>query len=636
MKKHLFLSLLFLPFFLFAQPAPYSTKNKKAIAFFEAGKQFLLQRKFQEAALSFNNAIEKDEKFIEAYIALAGLYRVLRDDAKVKFYLLSAFSIQPNIPEALYEYFVLSSLFMKEGDYANASFYLDKFYSFKPTDKRILPLADKIKRNCQFAQEAMKNPLDFSPNPLPSPINQFQNQYFPSLTADNQFLLYTVRNATQMLDEENLFFSRLKNGTWETPQQISGRINTKENEGTASISGDGKTMVYTHCFPENGCDLYMTTLVGNDWTQPTNLGNKVNTSGFESQPSLSADGRTLYFASDRRGGLGAEDIWVTKLDSNNAWTPPVNLGAGINTPESDFAPFIHANNITLYFASRGRPGMGGADLFITEKKGDTVWSVPKNLGYPLNTFADESGIFVTSDFSLGYFSKDFKEKTGNYASKLYSFQLTGSLKGSTTCIYFKGRVLDAETKLPIRANIDLTDLDMKKSEQSIVSDGRSGDYLLVLPSGKNFGLFATAPGYLYKSLHFNTEDKNFSSAESFDIYLQPLRKNSSAILSNLFFETGLYTLDKTSETELKKLAKLVIDNQLNVEISGYTDNVGTASDNQLLSEKRAESVCNYLKILGVPKTKLHSKGFGANHPIGDNTTEEGRQSNRRIEIKILE
>ena len=617
------------------QAPSYSTKSKKAIALFEAGKQQISQRQFREAILSFRTAIEKDDKFVEAYIALAGLYRILRDDANVKANLLTAFSIQPTIPEALYEYFVLASLFMKEGDYANASFYLEKFYSFKPADKRILPIAERIRQNCQFAQAAIKKPLDFTPTLLPAPLNLFQTQYFPSLTADNQFLLYTVRNATQMLDEEDLYCSVRKEGAWQTPQQISTRINTKGNEGTASISGDGKTMVYTHCIPQNGCDLYMTTKVGEEWMQPRNLGNKINTSGFESQPSLSADGRTLYFTSDRRGSFGAEDIWVTTLDSTDAWTVPANLGTEINTPESDFAPFIHANGVSLYFASRGRVGMGGADLYQTEKK-DSGWTSPKNLGYPLNTFADESGIFVTSDFSLGYFSKDFKDKTGAYASQLYSFSLSDSLKSAVSCIYLKGKVFDAETKRPINAKVELSNLENEKLEQSVVSDGKTGEYLVVLPFGKNYGLFASAPGYLYKSLHFNTGDEKFSSAESFDMYLQPIRKNSFAVLNNLFFESGSYTLDKASKTELQKLAKLMTESKIGLEVSGHTDNVGGMADNQLLSEKRAEAVCQYLISLGIPKTKLHAKGLGSSKPMGDNTTEVGRQTNRRIEIKVLE
>lgn len=623
--------------FCLGQAKPnYSTKNKKAIELFETGKFQIQQRKFYEAAESFTKALEKDDQFVESYIALAGLYRVLREDAKVKQYLLAAFKVKPDMPEAPYEYYALAVLLMREGDYKNASTYLDKFLSLNPTDKRAIPIAKQMQKNSVFAQEAVKRPLQFTPVTLEPPLNQFQTQYFPSLTADNQYMLYTVRMVTKFQEEENLYVTTLKGGKWETPQLISDKINTLENEGASSISGDGKTLVYTFCTPRNRCDLYITTKVDNEWTPPVSISGKVNTSGWESHPSLSADGRTLYFSSDRGGGMGKEDIWVTHLDTANVWTKPVNAGPSINTEDSDITPFIHANGSTLYFSSRGHVGMGGADLFKSERLGDSAWSAPKNLGYPLNTFEDESGLFVTSDFSLGYFSKDYKEKNGRYASKLYSFPLSDSLKSNVRCIYLKGKVLDSETKKPVAAKIELTDLRKEVLEQSVVSDGQTGDYLVVLPIGKNYGLFASSPGYLYKSLHFNTGDDAFSSSESFVIYLQPIKKNSTAILNNLFFETGKYNLDQTSETELNKLANLIKDNHLTVEISGHTDNVGAALDNQTLSEKRAQAVVNYLKTLGIDKLKLRAKGYGATKPVGDNTTEEGRRNNRRIEIKIIE
>lgn len=634
--KFFFLLLLGISFHMSAQTPSYSTKNKKAIEYLELGKQYIMHRKLPDAILNFKKAIEKDDKFVEAYIALAGAHRILREDEKVKFYLLSAFSIQPTIPEASYEYFVLANLLLKEGDYKNATFYLDKFFSFNPTDKRVLTIAQKMKATCQFAQEALQHPILFSPTELEKPLNQFQNQYFPSLTADGQLLLYTVRQAAGIQDEENLFFSELKSNVWTDPQQLSTRINTKANEGTASISGDGKTVVYTFCTERNGCDLYMSQKIGKEWTQPQNIGNQINTRAWESQPSLSADGRTLYFASERPGGIGGIDIWVTKLDSNDVWTSPINLGPTINTPEHEFSPFIHANGTSLYFSSQGHVGMGGIDLFFTERLGDTAWATPRNFGYPINTFADESGMFISTDFKKGYFSKDYKAKDGSYASRLYAFDLSDNLKGKTNVIYLKGRVLDAETKQPLKATVELTNLKKALLEQKVVSDGTDGKYLLVVPFDQNYGLFVSSPGYLYKSLNFNSNDEKLASNESFDILLTPLHKNATMTLNNLFFETGKYDLDALSRIELDKLSKFLRTNKRKIEISGHTDNVGTTLDNQSLSEKRAQSVFNYLTTSGIPKENMRFKGYGATQPVGNNTTLEGKKANRRIEIKILE
>lgn len=629
--------LLFACFFIpsLAQKPVYSTKSKKAIEQYEIGKNFLILRKYYDALPCFERAIEKDKQFVEAYIALAGCYRILRDDKKVKENLLIAFSIQPDIPEATYEYFSLASLLFREGDYKNTSFYIEKFFSFKPTDKRIIPFADKLRKSCAFAEIAMKTPLDFKPTALPAPVNQFRNQYFPSLTADGQYMLYTVRNATGKFDDEDLYFSEKTGSVWTEPQQVGNTINTKEYEGASSISGDGKTLVFTYGTRSEPCDLYYSKKTGNEWSKPKSLGSNVNTKDWDSQPCLSADGRTLYFSSERKGGFGREDIWITRLDSNDVWTSPVNAGPQINTSDSEFTPFIHSNGTTLYFASKGWDGMGGSDLFMVEKLNETDWTIPKNLGYPINTFSDELGLCISSDFSVGYYSQDQSYALGKYASSIFSFQVPESLKGTQKCVYVKGKVLNDATNQPLKAKIELINLQTGETEQDIISDEQTGAYLLVVPSSKNYGLFVSAVGFLYQSLNFNTEKEAFASRESFDVRLKPIQKNTEVALRNLFFETKKYDLDTISTTELVKLVNLIKANGLKVEISGHTDNVGTPIDNQLLSQKRAQSVCNYLISKGIKKEMLIFKGYGEAKPIGDNASEEGRKTNRRIEIKIL-
>jgi OmpA-OmpF porin, OOP family len=500
----------------------------------------------------------------------------------------------------------------------------------------VLPFAERILKNCEFAEVAITKPLQFSPVQLPVPLNQFRNQYFPSLTADGQYLLYTVRQAMGSLEEENLYYSEKSEKGWSQPEQVSTRINTKENEGASSISGDGKTLVYTYCTPSNGCDLYITRKVGKEWLQPGSIGANVNTRGWESHPSLSADGRTLYFAAERAGGIGKEDIWITNLDSNDVWTSPVNAGPKINTPDSDFTPFIHPNGRTLYFASRGWAGMGGTDLFMVDKTNDSTWTEARNLGYPINTFSDELGFTVSSDFSVGYFSKDVRNYEGRYISTLYSFQVPESIKSEIKCIYLKGRVLDEKTNKPIKARIELVNLETGKTEQNILSDGQTGAYLLIVPNKQNYGLFVSSIGYLYQSLHFDSNQEEMLSKESFDILLKPIQKNSEAILRNVFFETKKYDLDSTSATELSKLAKLVRDNHLKIEVGGHTDNVGSPQDNLVLSQKRAQAVVNYLILKGISKAVVFSKGYGETKPKADNILDEGRKMNRRIEIKILE
>ena len=351
----------------------------------------------------------------------------------------------------------------------------------------------------------MAKPLDFKPIPLNKKVNSLQLQYFPVLTADQQTLIYTARSVNDVTkSDENLYVSEKKNGDWDFPTSISNKINTANNEGTCSISADGRTMVFTCCQGRQGygsCDLFVTVKKGNEWSEPENMGPKINTMAWESQPSLSADGRTIFFVSDRSGGLGKRDIWKSVKDDEGYWTAPVNLGKSVNTSFDDLSPFIHVNGQTLYFSSAGHLGLGGFDLFSAELE-DDKWVNVKNLGYPVNDYKDQVSLFVTSDGKKAYYSYEEMRGRQRMNSLLYEFDMPDELEIKYKSDFLKGIVYDAKTKEKLEAKIELFDVKTNKLQAIMNSDPKTGEYLTVLTQGSEYALYVNKAGYLFKSLYF--------------------------------------------------------------------------------------------------------------------------------------
>ena len=276
--------------------------------------------------------------------------------------------------------------------------------------------------------------------------------------------------------------------SWSTPESISENINSKFNEGTCAISANGRTIIFTSCSGRKSmgsCDLYISYKLGEDWTDPENMGTNINSRNWESQPSLSSDGNILYFVSDRGGGFGKRDIWKSHW-IDGKWTKAENLGSTINTAEEEVSPFIHVNNQTLYFSSKGFTGMGGYDIFSSEIK-QHKWSVPKNLGYPINTADDQVSLFITADGNKGYYS--YEQKGPNtYKSLLYDFEVPEAIRVKNKSNYIAGRVLNLDTKEPLSAQVELFDINADSLRSTVTSDSLTGDYLQVLTDGSEYAL----------------------------------------------------------------------------------------------------------------------------------------------------
>ena len=362
------------------------------------------------------------------------------------------------------------------------------------------------------------------------------------------------------------------------------------------------------------------------------MGRVINTDAWESNPSLSPDKKDLYFSSNRTGGYGGKDIWVTHRLVNGRWSNPENLGPGINTGADDTCPFIHADNQTLYFNSNGHPGYGMADIFMSRKIDDSTWSTPENLGYPVNTIDDEGSLMVTSDGKTAFYASDRGDiKAG---LDIFSFELRDNNRAAKT-LWVKGRVFDKKTTTGLPSSVELTETDTRRIISRLQTD-EEGNYLVTLPEGKDYIFNVNRKGYLFYSDHFSVVPNDKDSFFVMNIPLQPIEPGASVILKNIFFDLNKFELRPESTVELNKLVMLLNENPaMKVQISGHTDNIGKKEDNLILSLNRAKAVTAYLTGKGIGAGRLLPKGFGDSKPMATNDTEQGKSLNRRTELNVV-
>jgi outer membrane protein OmpA-like peptidoglycan-associated protein len=532
----------------------------------------------------------------------------------------------------------LGDNYLRLGNYEEALKYFNHYLAAETMNKQRIALVELWKRNAEYGLRNKKIQSQFQPRQLNGTVNSFGLQYFPVLTADEQELIFTRRMGPGPDDDEDLVVSKKdENGNWTTPVSISKNINSKFNEGTCTISADGRTLIFTSCIGRRGygnCDLFYSRKVGDEWSYPVNIGPEINSSAWESQPSLSADGRVLYFISDRSGGIGGRDIYVSRKTVDGNWSKAEVMPQPINTPFDEISPFIHVNGRTLFYATNGKPGFGGFDIFRAEMA-DGKWEMPVNFGSPVNDHEDQFSLFITADGTRGYYSHE--DGTRENSARLYEMTIPEELQIAYRSNFVKGIVKDRKTGIPLQSHIELFDLKKDELVSVVESDSVSGQYLMVLNAGSDYALYVTASDYLFQSLNFNYEDNLNPEPVVIDILLDKAETGATAVLNNIFFDFDQYELKDKSLTELNKVVRLLNDKpSIQVEISGHTDSDGSASYNKQLSLKRAQSVVSYLVEKGINRARLSEKGYGADHPIRPNDSEENKQANRRIEFKIIQ
>ncbi len=628
----------------------YSSGNPAAIRAYEQALNFYDKRMNEKAIDALKTAIERDSTFVEPYMLLGNIYEDMKkyDDALASY--LKAIEKKPDFfPN---NYFGLGSLQYKKSMYSEAKASFEKFLTYPKINPSLAARARQFISNCAYADSAMQHPVPFKPVNMGDSINSVDQEYFPCITADGKTFLFTRRFKKTneygiKRDQEDFYVSRFEKGHWTKAKPLD-ELNTGGNEGAANLSADGQYVFFIGCEEMDGypdgrekgqgsCDIYISKKNGEKYGRVRNLGTPINTGAWESQPSFSSDGRTLYFIRAVRGANGKtqRDIFVTFIDDSSRWSEPVPLPDNINTAQEEMTVFIHPDNQTLYFASDGHPGMGGLDIFMSRRKDDGSWSDPVNLGYPINTSSDENSLLVSADGKLAYFASDREDSHGGL--DLYQFELyEGAQPGKVT--YMKGKVFDADTKVPLGASFELIDLATAKPVIRSVSNSGNGEFLVCIPAGKSYALNVSRDGYLFYSDNFMLKDiKSAKEPILKDVPMKPIKVGQSVVLKNIFYQTDKYDLKDESRAEVGKIIAFMNKNpKVKVEISGHTDNIGAKLHNQQLSEYRAKAVYDHLVESGMDKNRLTFKGYADLKPIASNATEAGRAQNRRTEFLITE
>ena len=624
--------LLFFNSLQLCAQAVYSSDNLRIRKWYESANQLIKGRKFDEGISLYEKCLNKEPSFIEAHWSLASVHKNL-GDLEVSFYHLDQYYLkaEKSLISAK-KLMILMEQYFNQGLYSEANECLAQF----KRNRMFIDQKDSLMMaSITYAFNNQKRKSVLLPKALPISVNRFYTQYFPTLTIDNNTLIFTKRAGDSGSYDEDLVVSQREYGVWSSAKLLSRNIYSEFNEGAASISANGRTLIFTMCDKGRtigSCDLFISRKYGEVWSSPENLGEVVNSKNWDSQPSLKADGKTLYFSSDRPGGLGRRDIWYTQFKANT-WTQPKNMGIIINTTKDDVTPFIHTNGENLIFASNGRVGFGGFDLFMSEFK-ESRWQVPKNLGSSINNNLNQLSFIISADGSMAYFSQDFKTEQGKIKSHIVQLPIASDSLLKRTSSYIFGRVVDAISKEPLKAKIELFDIFTNELKYSTFSDSVSGEYLFALNEGLNYGVYAGAKGYFFEDFRIDIHHSISGNADTLDITLFPLKIGESMILDNIYFELDSYELTQNSLSELEIVAAFLVENRVQIQIEGHTDQTGDPAYNQGLSEQRAKAVYDFLIEFGISSDRLNFIGLGATQPVEMDPTMSDK--NRRIEFRIVD
>lgn len=608
--------------------------GKKATNLYNKAIEQAREGNFPEGIKILKEAVKAEPGYADAFLSIAGMYGEMKEYENAITYYDKAKAIDRGY---FSDYNLPYSINLAgKGEFEKALAAINEFLAIPNLRESSRLVGAYRAKTYQFAidynrQLQTKN-YSFEPRNLGDNINSSVSEYFPSISLDGQKLVYTRRVNNF---NEDFFEASADSAGWTPGRALLGNINSQMNEGAQNISQDGQWLIFTGCnFPDGfgSCDLYISYLTENGWSEPENMGKTINTESWESAPSLSSDKRDLYFTSNRPGGFGGNDLYVSHRLPNGTWTHPANLGPGINTLGNESAPFIHADNQTLFFTSNGLLGYGEDDLFLARKSDSNTWQTPVNLGFPINTIENEGSLVVAADGRTAYFASDRNDTRGGL--DIYSFELREDVRPART-LWVKGKVFDKETTKGLPSAVELINLETKTVLSKVQTD-ETGNYLVTLPVGKDYAFNVNRKGYLFFSENFPLAEKQPDSTYNMDIPLQPIKANASIVLKNIFFDINSFELKDESTVELDRMVELLKENPgLRIQINGHTDNAGQPQNNLELSKNRARSVVNYLVSRGIDAGRLRFNGYGETRPIETNNTEEGRAKNRRTEMKVL-
>lgn len=582
-------------------------------------------------------------------------------------YLKKAYEQNPAIADDIH--FQLARAYHMSLDFDNA---IKEYSEFKNSisEKKLRKLnldIDLYLRECENGKSLVKEPQRVVLQNLGKLINSEYDDYYPVVDSSESTMYLTSRrpgtkntkrNFYDKKFSEDIYMVKKKSKDWGIAQLLSSKLATKKSEAAVALSPNNKNLfIYKS---SGGGDIYYTFIKNGKWKNPKKL-RRINSRSLETSVSFTADGKKLYFVSDReKGSFGGKDIYVSTIDVNGKWSKPKNIGFPINTSGNEEGVFITRDGKTLYFSSKGHPSMGGYDIFKSALNSDGSWSNPINLGYPANTPDDDLFINMMDNGKTGYLSSNREQGIGGkdiykiiflgsekemivtkenspLAFEVYDkktlFREDASFLTVDSSILISGKILDADSKEPIIAKIQFIDSEKANVAAVLISD-TAGNYKTGLSEKKVFGVEITAKGYLFY-LDLVDLKKVTTDIISKDFYLQKLEVGAKVVLKNIFFETGKATLKDESYQQLNTVVEFMNDNPtLKLEISGHTDNVGALAYNIRLSEARAKAVVKYMVSQGIDASRLTAVGYGPKQPVESNKTAAGKAKNRRVEFKI--
>ncbi|WP_258098483.1 OmpA family protein [Marinoscillum pacificum] len=630
-----FLILITLSFWASAQDARESYTD---------GMSALNRGNFQQAINKFKEAVNLKNDYQDAWYYLGISFGYAKDYQNVVYSMSRLKTINPNYnPWMYYEACkALTELDNLEDAENAANMFLSKL------EDKPINMASRHQGvyRLNYAVESRKvraaKPTMTAPQPIAT-LNSKSGDYMPQVNPTGTRLYFTsVRkggfdnpDANDPTDfGEDLYYSSLVNNAWSAPKLLPEPLNSMGDDFGSAFTGDGQVMVYVKCDTEEGignCDLYITQLVGTEWSKPVNMGNVVNSDDWDSQPTISADGNRVIYTSARAGGYGGSDIYMIEKNQLGEWGIPQNLGGIVNTPFNENSPYLAPDGKTLYFASNGHPGFGGMDIFYCIFE-NGKWSTPKNLGAPLNSRGDDTNFSISAE-GMGYFSSSRLDGS-NF--EIFQIELPDELKPKPTVVV-QGIVSNSKTLAPIGAVVLIEDINSGELISVNKSNSSSGEYLVVLPAGRNYSVSASSKGFFFYSQSFEIPADTSYQEIINNIALEPIEKGTKVVLNNIFFESGRAELKPISYVELNKAVDLLKDNNtMVIEIGGHTDDVGSDELNLSLSQTRADAVRQYMVLAGIEENRVRSKGYGETQPIADNSTAEGKAKNRRTEFEIVE
>jgi outer membrane protein OmpA-like peptidoglycan-associated protein/tetratricopeptide (TPR) repeat protein len=639
MRLIFILILLLVNALLFTQSI-ITVKNapKSSLKLYQNGVKLYKENQYEKAIVQFQKALQKSPRFIDAELQWGSVCFEIRDYDCAEVHFQSVLQLDSNYKTKVYYTLALTQYQLDHFRAAKEN--MEKYLSKESSNQELLLKANTLLPKIVFADSATRFPVNVTPVYLKELNTEFK-EYLPTISADGKTCVFTRRS---FRGDEDLYITYHNSSIWSEPQPIK-ELNTFADEASPALSQDGQTLVFVICngaYSYGGCDLYYSEYGDEQWSEPRNMGEKINTAAFESQPCLAENGSAIYFTSNRKGSYGGFDIWMSRRKEDRSWSVPKNLGPIINTAGNEQCPYLHPNGSILYFSSDYFPGMGERDLFYSTLDTKGHWQAPVNLGYPINSKGDESSFIVFPNGEKAWMASNKMNATKKDVYQrsdldLFELDLPAMLQVKPST-YVEITVVDKNSGKSINADVNIFDLNSNKSFYDHKMNG-SGRLLIALPTGADYGLHIHHKDYLFVPDQFRCSDER-NQYEPLIIHKR-LEKisdiiNTKVTLHNIFFEFGSAVLKPESRFELDGLVTFLNDNpKLKLKITGHTDDVGSDADNQILSQKRAQSVVDYLNQKGIIIARLISEGKGETMPVDSNETDEGRRNNRRIEFTIV-